>query len=998
MVSETVGTFPSLSFSSASAELKDTDTVEGTFSIAAVRVQFQSDTTSLTTGEGHFDLGTPAGAIDTLIDPPPHNAAYFSAQLKALDTYYRKVSRGKVTLDLPNSQIFPQAGDQVYTLPEPMVEYGRGFSDSTQQNHWAKLVYHTYQQARSDVEFSLYSTLVIFHAGVGQDFDIQLDESPYDIQSAYLDSEFLQTYLPESQYETLSNAGINHVLILPETQNQLDTRIGLTGTFALLFGSRLGLPSLYNTETGNAVVGVFGLMDLGSNNAQGLAPSYPSAWTRYHAGWQSAKEITRSGTYSIAQPYYDSAHPALLRIPITRDEYYLIENRSRITRNPELERFPLNFDTLYVQRDPGGTGVITSVEHYDAGLPGSGLLIWHVDEGVVRSNINSNTINTNPELFGVDLEEADGAQDIGQDYGLFGGDSESGWRFDMWFAANEGYYHLNPDHQPATDSSIAFTPTSHPSTQTNSGAYSGISVSEISSPDTVMRVQVDLGRSLPGFPVATGSRQIRHFQTATIAGETYLVGAVSGSGGDENLWLGSLSNASVSSRKLAVPRTSSETAEIRDIAIRVHEENPLIAVAVTKTNGEGDSGRYTDLYTFALNITGAPDWSFMTRYAGQTAGQLIAAGNAMFCASDLDSIYSVSYDGKVRWRFELPDPINSLSVMGENLLFAGTGSGLFRVQNGQLAGLPFPGEYRDLISVNQQLIGLRDGQIHIMANMSGNPEDVIAREFQPVTPRESEASRLWTADLGNDNRVELLTIAVSSGDQWKLYAYNPDGTMVRNYPIPLQGDYSGTSIAVIGVSGGEVPEVYLNNGDGQIFGYPASGRLPVTFPIDVGEGSASAFAVTSFTGEQAALFYPGESGMLSGYRLRDGQEVPADMFQWQSEHGGPGQQRRVVISDDPVPPGEELAIERAYIYPNPVNEAGGTIRVEAAGGERISMNIYDFSGRPVYHWEQELIGSNTIVEHHWETGELPSGVYFGQVTVSGETGEKRELIKIALVR
>ena len=65
-----------------------------------------------------------------------------------------------------------------------------------------------------------------------------------------------------------------------------DYQIGLTGIFSLLVGYAIGLPPMYNTETGDAGVGVFGLMDYGSNNGRGVIPSPPNAWSKIYMGWE----------------------------------------------------------------------------------------------------------------------------------------------------------------------------------------------------------------------------------------------------------------------------------------------------------------------------------------------------------------------------------------------------------------------------------------------------------------------------------------------------------------------------------------------------------------------------------------------------------------------------------------------------------------------------------------------------------------------------------------
>ena len=66
---------------------------------------------------------------------------------------------------------------------------------------------------------------------------------------------------------------------------------GLTGTFAMMVGQAIGLPPLWNTETGQSGVGVFGLMDQGSNNGQGLIPAPPVPWSRIEMGWEEAETV-----------------------------------------------------------------------------------------------------------------------------------------------------------------------------------------------------------------------------------------------------------------------------------------------------------------------------------------------------------------------------------------------------------------------------------------------------------------------------------------------------------------------------------------------------------------------------------------------------------------------------------------------------------------------------------------------------------------------------------
>ena len=81
----------------------------------------------------------------------------------------------------------------------------------------------------------------------------------------------------------------------------------------------------------------------------------------------------------------------------------------------QTERYP-NFvevlmDSVNIEKDDNG--VITEIPNYDLGLPASGFLIWHIDERIIYSGLNDYSVNSDKTHRGIDLEEADGAQDIG---------------------------------------------------------------------------------------------------------------------------------------------------------------------------------------------------------------------------------------------------------------------------------------------------------------------------------------------------------------------------------------------------------------------------------------------------------------------------------------------------------------------------------------------------------------------------------------------------------
>lgn len=110
-----------------------------------------------------------------------------------------------------------------------------------------------------------YDLFVIFHAGAGNEFDIGFDFTPHDIPSVFIDSVDLATWAGLTDGIPLSNGEtIKRGVILPEMQRQVNVDIGMLGTTCAQIGHLIGMPHLYQPETGTPAIGLFGLMDRGS--------------------------------------------------------------------------------------------------------------------------------------------------------------------------------------------------------------------------------------------------------------------------------------------------------------------------------------------------------------------------------------------------------------------------------------------------------------------------------------------------------------------------------------------------------------------------------------------------------------------------------------------------------------------------------------------------------------------------------------------------------------
>lgn len=502
--------------------------------ILALRVDFIADNHAGTTGNGKFLLTGEADYCDDYtVDPPPHDKSYFESQLKALDSYFRAVSNGHFGIDLQKSDVFPSDPLLVFTMPDSMSYYHPFLSDLNQEErdveHEKRLVELftdaiTIADQSDNIIFSNYDVVVVFHAGVSQDFAFDFDTTPEDIPSTYIDYKMILKHIGDGGIN-VGDTFIKSGIILPETQNHIlypemvdhfknrgiqnvcNYQYGLTGTFAMLVGQAIGLPPLWNTETGESGIGAFGLMDQGSNNGQGLIPAPPIAWNRIFFKWEEAENIIPDDIVEIGSRPVGKT----LKVDIDDDEYFLIENRTNWFRSnvdidsvrrviyEKTDTIPniieIIFDSIGVVIDDNG--VVISVPDYDIGLPGSGLLIWHIDESIISDNIQLNSINNDQKFKGIDLEEAGGAQDIGYVSTALFRNPSIGEPFDMWYQGNPEYDAVNANTK---GNPLEFNSMTYPNTNSNAGAISNLYIGNIGYASDTMQITISNDLMLPGFP------------------------------------------------------------------------------------------------------------------------------------------------------------------------------------------------------------------------------------------------------------------------------------------------------------------------------------------------------------------------------------------------------------------------------------------------------------------------------------------------------------------
>jgi len=393
-----------------------------------------------------------------------HDDAFFNRWMEHLKDFFLEASHLQYEL---HCYLYPQ----VLTMPNTLSFYGADGTDEIDVN-LPQILPDILALIDTDVNFSQYGGIIIFHSGTGQESDIEsirLNE----IWSTFLTRKQLQNYFePQNDlyagYLTDDGTYLTNIIIVPEDEyqdyfpaagedNAANYLFSIYGVLAHQFGHLLGLPTLYDNDNSNGIsqgIGNWGLMGTGLWNGSGYVPAQLCAWSRYFLGWETPVILSLDSENNSVDYFLNHLPGAirLYKVPISATEYFLVENRQQ---NPDGSIDPINnrpsytFKLLtdgqqdYYEDDPSTPENESLLPYFnfmensylgsewDFFLPGlggpvpdnspfpidgSGILIWHIDENIINANFSANFdrnyINSYALHKGIDLEEADGIQHL----------------------------------------------------------------------------------------------------------------------------------------------------------------------------------------------------------------------------------------------------------------------------------------------------------------------------------------------------------------------------------------------------------------------------------------------------------------------------------------------------------------------------------------------------------------------------------------------------------
>jgi len=950
---------------------------QDTINILAVMVEFQPDDYNLTFGDGTFgsiytqDYGT------SIIDPLPHDANYFRSHLEFAKRYFSKVSNGKVTV---NYNVLPQ----VLTVSQTMRNYSpdKKTNDYSPLADFAAEVWELADNNFSNVDFGNYDLFIIFHAGVGG--EVLLPGSlgnEKDLPSLFFNEFSLKSiYGPDFDGFPVNNGNfkITNTVILPETESRETSSFGesylfelsINGLIVSNIASFMGLPDLFNTETGHSAIGRFGLMDGQSIFAYGgLFPPEPSAWEKVFLGWETPVEIKPTEgkiMQTIVNRFTASfSDTTLIKIPINATEYYLIENRMRdANSNGCVITYRKGSDTLTVvfsEDNPQGfnndnvsllEGVILDVDEYDWALPGNGIVIWHIDEKVIEEKISVNKINVDKLRRGVDVEEADGIQDIGELFTNFLGETSEGrgTEYDFWYADNPSELYENE-----------FGPNSKPNTNSNSGANSLITINEFSKISTRMSFNLSFADNnlslIDNRKLDLGENGKEIFFT----GGKYFI---------------------IDSNELKIFNSNNTSyTTIDSFCIN----RPAFI--------ENEAGKYViGFFGNKVNVLSVTD---TVLYTNDIPKNVVSYPAAVFLGEDI-IIYGGVAGGVVKIGYntidktfkpveviDFPTPNNISHIAVNNDYVAGaTGNELFDSGN------------------NKVEFGNKILQILITPNSSGNYSTVVlteGNEFnivengvvtnQFVAGANDEIINFSVADLYGDGNNYILFTAGN-----RVYAYNFQGAFAQNFPYGIPNESTKGIPLVVDFNNDEKVEI-LSFTDENIIGFSPLMRKKVEpFPLSVG-GSVAAwnFGNVSSNSFEFVLLLKDNTVLRwkGGFPFRGLYIAP---FADNANTGFIRKPSQANSEKDFFPE------ERTYNWPNPVYGNETYIRTYVNENSDVTVRIFDLGGDLVKILEFKAVAGadNEVV---WDVSNVQSGAYFASVevkSVSGKTANK--IIKIAVVK
>ncbi len=1011
-----------------------------TVRIAALRVEFASvpDPAKISGDGGRFDLSDRRSEIP--IDPPPHDRRYFLKHMESLANYYSTMSYGHLVIEW---EVFPLANDEAYLLPDA-GDYNPGGGVWTWELDGLELFFRdaiSTADQDDDLDYRDFDAVVLFHAGSDWQNDIYGD-TPYDIPSFFIS-------LAGSVAVEDSTHFIVDGCVVPETTTQDGYFNGINGVLAHEIGHQLGLPDLYDTRTGMSIVGYWDLMDYGSGvgvvlqdtltdqayYVTGIVPGSLSAWSKVQLGWVAPDTVDYEGSRTIRATELQEGFPGAnaVVVPLNSYEYYLIENRQS-----DLDGDGLGF--LLTDPSEDSTGVIMGPVdenrefnyEYDFALPGSGLLIWHVDR-VWSDFLNPyDLVNSFAERRGIALKEADGIPDLGD-----------------W---NSFYFLGGPDDPFRRGNNDRLGDDTYPNTRSNTGCHSHVVIDGISDSGISMSFHVSHDWGTRGFPFAIGDAFRFGVSSLLVAdtdadGRDEITAALKRAAWDDSLgvvWLRSEIHSYGIGQDGGVqpaqgwPRRLYGSHPTEIAAADLDGNGHLVNVVADETgriygfteSGEayppGTPDSLGSFYQVGGTINGVPvafDWI-------DPPVEAIAVGTDSALLVFADMVESES-----PWRH--PDSQGVSQPVVADIFGDRAGPEAIYYRPGAIVILNFILEER--LGVLPVPADLAAGEVYLaLADLDRVPGDdpeivivgkngwvwvvTLAGDQLPGWGRKCCAGVVAPpaiADINGDGYLEV----VLTDEDYRSWALLRSGSTMDGWPRKWYGcslpewdqEFYPADMTI------PVPSPILADADcdsaveviqGSLFecitGWGADGELITGFPVTLG-GGCSAAAIGDIHGDGGVEVITGAGdGFIYAFAY-PGMQAGGCGAPWPTSYAGRGRNASYPeeLMPEPAEPGSRLLVKGSFhAFPNPAgaayNEGGKNeiaFQFDTDTGGRAIIEIFDIAGAKVKTVHYDAVAETPkVTVPGVDISDLGSGLYLCHLHLEGSGGTADEFFKLAVKR
>ena len=940
--------------------------------------------------------------------------------------YYHDVSYGQLVVE-------STVHDQVVKLPRDMGYYG---DDDLFSERGTELIWNAVTGADDDVNFGDYTGLAIIHSGPGQETDINRD-SEEQIWSAFFPANLLAFVLedtlgvvPGIPTNDLDESGetvyVQGAALLPETETQDGWRFGLMGVYTHELGHVIvGWPDLYDTtpDSPSQGSGAFCLMAAGTWNGNGFVPGEPNVWSRYYAGWldpvtnDDAPDGGRLVNLSYIQEDAPSPDDTLaVRVPISADEYFLIAARqpdpndnARFDWNRRDENdVAFNFwqDSFVGSEFDYFTPNLIPAAPTNEYREAEGLYIWHIDDSVVRFGFPFNIVNGDPHHMGIDLEEADGLQDL---------------EYDAFSILSFG----SPDDAWRPGTAVEFGPDTEPSTAASFGAPSRIRIHDIGTPgeDGIsFRISFVEGSEaasvVSGFPVTLPA----------LAADTQPVAQdLDGDGTPEFALAGEMGELillDVDGNRVDGGIGLDEAPAASPIIADVDDDGAPEVVML---------GRGGELSTFAL--AGAATREATVMLDSVRAGGLTVAAGQVLVTTDDPGVDSLDVplelidfaNGGTRTTIRTPGAAYGAPAATDRwAVVSGRFGGLWTIDLNGDADQRDRAIFEPSVAFGPATIALLGGEQRIVVH-AGDGQLASLRldadtgalsmvEGWPVAVGGPSRGAVSVGDVNADGFAEIL-VAGTSGS---IHVLNHNGVPLAGFPksfdVPLDTffDLSAPHPAplaadVDGDGGLDLIPVFADGRTFALEAAPGDARTLRGWPLQA--GAATVPIVGDFDGDGRTDVFTIERGLGS----REDDVLPTRAVRWALDspyrsHPAQWTMYRGAPDGNPVRsttgssvPTDVAAVSEVYCQPNPARADGTRFHYRlAADVTDVRITIYDAAGAEVRQLTGTAFGGvNNLVAWDGRTeggAAAAPGLYVYRVEARGASGTEVELGKLALVR